>query len=45
MFEGIHVKGMAKSVLVRGRLVIENGKFVGRAGSGEFIRRQRYAGI
>jgi dihydropyrimidinase len=45
MFEGIHVKGMAKSVFVRGRLVIEDGKFVGKAGSGEFVRRQRYAGI
>src|SRR6202163_4648322 len=45
MFEGTRVKGVAKSVLSRGRLVIDDGKFVGRAGSGEFIRRQPYAGI
>jgi len=45
MFEGIHVKGVPKSVLSRGRTIIENGKFVGKAGSGEFVRRQRYAGI
>ncbi len=34
MFEGIKVKGMPKTVLSRGRPVIENGKFVGKAGSG-----------
>src|SRR5271170_3350632 len=45
MFEGIRVKGVPKSVLSRGRTIIENSKFVGRAGSGEFIRRQRYNGI
>jgi dihydropyrimidinase len=45
MFEGIRVKGVPKSVLSRGRLIIENGKFVGKAGSGSFIRRERYNGI
>jgi dihydropyrimidinase len=45
MFEGIKVKGMPKTVLSRGRPVIENGKFVGKAGSGEFVRRQTYAGV
>jgi dihydropyrimidinase len=40
MFEGIRVKGIPKTVLSRGRVVVDNGKFVGRAGSGEFIRRQ-----
>ena len=45
MFEGIKVTGMPKTVLSHGRAVIENGKFVGKAGSGEFVRRQTYAGI
>ena len=45
MFEGIRIKGMPKIVLSQGRTIIENGKFVGKAGSGEFIRRQRYAGF
>jgi dihydropyrimidinase len=40
MFEGIRVKGVPKTVLSRGRVVVDNGKFIGRAGSGEFIRRQ-----
>jgi dihydropyrimidinase len=45
MFEGIRVKGMPKTVLSRGRVVIEDGKFVGRAGAGQFVRRQTYAGV
>ena len=45
MFEGIRIKGVAKTVLSRGRVVIEGGKFVGRPGAGEFVRRQSYAGV
>ena len=44
MFEGIRVKGVPKTVLSRGRVVIENGKFTGRPGAGQFIRRQTFAG-
>ena len=44
MFEGIRVKGVAKTVLSRGRVVIEGGRFVGRPGAGQFVRRQTYAG-
>jgi dihydropyrimidinase len=44
MFEGIRVTGVAKTVLSRGRVVVDSGKFVGRAGAGEFIRRQTFAG-
>src|ERR1700758_2707660 len=45
MFEGIKIKGAAKTVLSRGRAVIDAGQFVGRPGSGQFLRRQTYAGI
>jgi dihydropyrimidinase len=45
MFEGIQIKGVAKTVLSRGRPVIDAGQFVGRPGSGQFLRRQTYAGI
>ena len=44
MFEGIQVTGIPKTVLSRGKSVIESGKFVGRPGSGQFLRRQTYAG-
>src|SRR5271156_3583 len=45
MFEGIRVKGVAKVVLSRGRVIVENGEFKGRAGSGEFIKRRQYTGV
>jgi dihydropyrimidinase len=45
MFEGIRIKGVPVSVLLRGRMILEGGKFVGKPGSGEFVRRQRYSGI
>jgi len=38
-YEGRQVTGAADTVLSRGRVVIEGGKFVGRAGSGNFIKR------
>jgi dihydropyrimidinase len=45
MFEGIRVKGTPTVVLSRGRTLIENGKFLGKAGAGEFIKRENPARI
>jgi dihydropyrimidinase len=38
-YEGRQVTGATDTVLSRGRLVIEDGKYVGRAGSGSFLKR------
>jgi dihydropyrimidinase len=38
-YEGRQVTGAADTVLSRGRLVIEDGRFVGRAGCGSFLKR------
>ena len=38
-YEGRQVTGATDTVLSRGRLVIENGRFVGRAGGGSFLKR------
>jgi dihydropyrimidinase len=45
MFEGIRVKGIPKIVLSRGRPVVENGRFIGRPGAGEFLKRENPARI
>jgi dihydropyrimidinase len=45
MFEGIEVTGMPDVVLSRGRVVVENDKFLGKAGQGEFLRRATYAQV
>ena len=44
MFEGLRVKGVTKTVLSRGRVIIDNGSFTGRPGAGEFLRRKTYSG-
>jgi dihydropyrimidinase len=38
-YEGRQVTGATDTVLSRGRVVIENGAFVGRAGAGSFLKR------
>jgi len=45
MFEGIRTKGAPKTVLSRGRAIIDSGKFVGRPGAGQFLRRQTYSRV
>ena len=38
-YEGMKVRGVTKTVLSRGNVVIEEGQFMGRAGSGQFLKR------
>jgi dihydropyrimidinase len=45
MFEGTRVKGVTKTVLSRGNVIIDNGRFVGRAGAGQFLKRENPARI
>ncbi len=45
MFEGIQITGVPKTVLSRGLAVIDSGKFVGRPGAGQFVRRQSYSRV
>jgi dihydropyrimidinase len=38
-YEGMEVTGKVESVLSRGRLIVDNGDYVGKPGDGVFIRR------
>jgi dihydropyrimidinase len=38
-YEGFQVQGVTETVLSRGTIVIEDGKFVGKSGQGKYIRR------
>lgn len=38
-YEGRRVKGVTKTVLSRGEVVIEEGKYVGKPGKGQFLKR------
>jgi len=44
MFEGFRVKGNVKIVLSRGDVIVDNGKFAGRAGRGRYLKRQARGG-
>jgi dihydropyrimidinase len=39
-FEGMKVQGVPETVLVRGRYVIKNLEFVGKQGSGKYLKRE-----
>ncbi|MDP9039084.1 MAG: dihydropyrimidinase [Acidobacteriota bacterium] len=39
IYEGFRVKGNARTVYARGECVVQDGRFVGRVGRGEFVRR------
>ena len=43
MFEGTRVKGATKTVLSRGRMIVDNGRFTGKVGTGEFLKRENPA--
>ena len=43
-YEGFRVRGYPETVLSRGRVVVDNGAYVGRPGDGQFIRRGPYGG-
>jgi dihydropyrimidinase len=45
MFEGISVKGMPDVVMSRGRVLVEKDKFLGKPGSGAFLKRATYSGV
>jgi dihydropyrimidinase len=38
-YEGRDVTGVSEMVISRGKVIVENGKFVGRVGAGEFLKR------
>jgi dihydropyrimidinase len=38
-YEGRRITGVTETVMSRGRVIIDNGRFIGRAGVGSFLRR------
>jgi dihydropyrimidinase len=44
MFEGSRVKGNARQVFSRGELIVDDGKFLGEAGRGKYLRRDARGG-
>jgi len=44
-YEGMKVRGVARTVLSRGKVVIEDGKYLGKPGDGQFLKRSTFSGI
>ena len=44
MFEGFKVKGNVETILSRGETIVDKEKWLGKAGRGQFIKRDTYAG-
>ena len=44
MFEGYRVKGNAKTVLSRGEVIVDEGRWEGRSGRGRFQKREAHGG-
>ncbi len=43
-YEGMTIRGAVKTVLSRGKVVIEDGEYVGHAGDGQFLKRGTFSG-
>ena len=41
-FEGFKQQGRAEQVFLRGQLIVDKGRFIGKAGQGKFIKREPY---
>ena len=44
MFEGYKVRGNARQVFSRGELIVEHGKFLGKIGRGNYLKREARGG-
>jgi dihydropyrimidinase len=44
MFEGFEVKGNVRTVMSRGEVIVDDGKFLGKSGRGQYLKRQARGG-
>ena len=44
MFEGFQVKGNARTVISRGEVIVDDGQFLGKAGRGNYLKRDARGG-
>ncbi len=44
-YEGLQVQGMAETVISRGKVIVREGKYVGRKGEGNYLKRNGFSGL
>ena len=42
-YEGMHMRGVPDTVFLRGRIIVENGQYIGGKGGGDFIARRSFS--
>ena len=42
-YEGMHVQGIPDTVLLRGKVIVRNGEYVGGKGGGQYLRRATFS--
>jgi len=40
MFEGFEIRGNARTVISRGEVIVDNGRFFGKPGRGQYLKRR-----
>jgi dihydropyrimidinase len=43
LYEGMRVKGMPETVIARGKIIVQNGQFIGTPGAGQFLKRMNFS--
>ncbi len=44
-YEGMRVRGIPEMVLLRGKVIVQNGEYVGTPGEGRFLKRAPFSGL
>ncbi|HTS25627.1 MAG TPA: dihydropyrimidinase [Bryobacteraceae bacterium] len=44
MFEGFQVRGNARTVIARGEVIVDRGRFLGKPGRGQYLKRTAHGG-
>jgi dihydropyrimidinase len=44
MFEGYQVEGNARTVISRGEVIVDGGRWLGKAGRGAYLKREARGG-
>lgn len=42
MYDGMSIRGIPDTVILRGEIIVEQRQFVGKIGGGRFLRRKRF---
>ena len=43
-YEGMQIQGVPETVLLRGRVIVQNGKYIGNKGGGQYLHRSTFSG-